>query len=65
MIRGMTNMRTACIIGAVAIALAALPVHAEEKLSHGRFAAVTLPEAHRLLRAWRAALDDVLEEAGP
>jgi type IV secretory pathway VirJ component len=35
-------MKTRCINAAFAIALAALPVHADETLSHGRFSTVTL-----------------------
>ncbi len=37
----MTNMRTAWLFGGL-LALAALPVHGEETLSHGRFASITL-----------------------
>jgi type IV secretory pathway VirJ component len=36
------NTRTTWLCGALAIALAAAPAHAEQKLSHGRFAGVTL-----------------------
>src|SRR5690242_3696850 len=39
---GDKNMRTIGLCGVLAIALAALPAHAEEQLSHGRFAGVTL-----------------------
>ena len=38
----MTNTRTGWLIGVLALALAALPAYAQEKLSHGRFEAVTL-----------------------
>ena len=39
---GDRNMRTTWLCGALALAFAALPAHGEEKLSHGRFADVTI-----------------------
>jgi len=38
----MTTLRTAWLTGALALAVAGLPARAEDTLSHGRFAAVTL-----------------------
>jgi len=38
----MTNTRTAWLLSALALALPALPVHAAETLTHGRFESITL-----------------------
>src|SRR4029077_1267816 len=39
---GDRNMRTMWLCGTLGVAFAALPAHAEERLSHGRFADVTI-----------------------